>query len=63
MNAILLIVGVAALLWLVRPVRRTRMILVPVEVSEARGGLGCLPLLLLLAAALVVVLVNGGFAR
>lgn len=63
MNAILFVVGVAALIWWFRPAPRTRTVLVPIEVTEARGGLGCLPLLLLLAAALVVLLVNGEFAR
>lgn len=60
MNALLLIAAFAAVVWLARPARRTRMILVPVEVTEARGGLGCLPVLALLVVALVVVLLGGG---
>ena len=60
MNAILLIIGAAALIWLARPAPRSHVIYVPVEVAEEGGGLGCLPILTLLAVTLVIVLVSGG---
>lgn len=60
MNTILLIIGAAALIWLARPAPRRHVIYMPVEVAEARGRLGCLPILALLVVALVIVLVSGG---
>ena len=60
MNAILLIIGAAALIWLARPAPRSHVIYVPVEVAEARGRLGCLPILALLAVALVIAVVSVG---
>ena len=48
METLLLIIGIAAAaLLLVRPAPRPQIIYVPVEVVEERGGLGCLPLIVI----------------
>lgn len=51
---LVLLIGIAvAVLLLLRPAPQPTIIYVPVEVAEARGGLGCLPLLLIGALALL----------
>ena len=50
----LLIIGiVAAALLLFRPALRTQIVYVPVEVVEERGGLGCLPLIIVAVLVLL----------
>jgi hypothetical protein len=57
METVLLIIGVVALaLVLVRPAPQPTIIYMPVEVAEARGGLGCLPLIV---GAVLVLLALG----
>jgi hypothetical protein len=62
METLFLIVGIAAVvLLLARPQgQQPQIIYVPVEVAGERGGVGCMPLLLVGVLALVVVLVLGG---
>jgi hypothetical protein len=48
------IVAIAALL-LLRPAPQTQVIYVPLAVEEARGGLGCLPLIVVGVLALLVI--------
>ena len=57
MDTLLLIIGlVAVALVLLRPTARPMIVYVPIEVAEAHGGLGCLPLLVV---ALLVLLALG----
>jgi len=63
METLLLIIGiVAAALILFRPAPRPQIIYVPIEVAEERGGLGCLPLIVVGVLALLVLLALGGKA-
>jgi hypothetical protein len=50
------IIAVVALLLLLRPAPQTQVIYVPLAVEEARGGLGCLPLVVVGVLALLVIL-------
>jgi len=57
METLLLIIGIAtAALLLVRPAPRSQIVYVPLEVAEERGGLGCLPLIVV---GIMVLLVLG----
>ena len=49
-----LLIGVVVAALLLRPAPRTRTIYVPVEITEERGGFGCLPMV----AAVLVMLVG-----
>jgi len=62
METLLLIIGIAAAaLLLVRPAPRPQIIYVPVEVVEERGGLGCLPLIVVgIIMLLLMLLALGG---
>jgi len=54
MEPLLLIVGIAAVaLFLFRPAPQAQIIYVPLEVAEERGGLGCLPLIVVALLALL----------
>jgi hypothetical protein len=52
----MLIVGISAVvaLLLLRPAPQTQVIYVPLAVEDERGGLGCLPLLVVGVLALLV---------
>lgn len=53
---LLIVVGIAVLVLLLRPAPRTRVVYVPVEVTEDRaGGLGCAPVIFVAALAVLVV--------
>ena len=61
MDTLLLIIGfVAAALVLLRPAPRPQVIYVPIEVTEARGGLGCLPLIVVAVLVLLALGVGRG---
>jgi hypothetical protein len=52
----MLIIGIIAVVaLLMRPAPRTQVIYVPLAVEEPRGGLGCAPLLVVGALALLVI--------
>lgn len=54
METLLLIIGIAiAAMVFFRPAPRTQVIYVPVEVAEERGGLGCLPLIIVAVLVLL----------
>jgi hypothetical protein len=51
----MLIIGIVAVaLLILRPAPRTQVICVPLVADEVRGGLGCLPLVVVVALALLV---------
>ena len=61
MEIIVLMIGVAFVALLVlRPAPRTQVIYVPLAVETERGGLGCLPVLVLAGLALLVLLALNG---
>jgi len=55
----MLIIGIIVVvaLLLLRPAPQTQVIYVPLAVAEPRGGLGCLPLLVVGVLALLVIMI------
>jgi hypothetical protein len=53
METLLLIIGVVALALVLRPAPQPTIIYVPVEIAKVRGGLGCLPLVVVAALVLL----------
>lgn len=61
METLLLIIGIVAVaLLLIRPAPRPQIIYVPLEVADERGGLGCLPLIVVGIMVLLVLVALGG---
>lgn len=60
MTPLLIIIGIAAVTLLLRPVARTQVVYVPLEVAEQPRGLGCLPLIVGGILVLLVLLALGG---
>jgi len=61
MDTLLLIIAIAAAaLLLFRPAPQAQVIYVPVEVAEERGGLGCLPLIVVGIMLLLLLVALGG---
>ncbi|MBK9945560.1 MAG: hypothetical protein IPP13_28550 [Kouleothrix sp.] len=54
-----LLIGIVIVALVLRPTPRTRVVYVPLEMTEERSGLGCLPLFLLVLLLLSIALLSG----
>ena len=56
----MLIIGLVAVVLLLRPASQTQVIYVPMPIEEKRSGPGCLPLIVVGVLALLVIIALGG---